>query len=347
MIAVPLLRWYHRQESKNLPWQCSDPYKVWVSEIMLQQTQVNTVLDYYPRFISAFPRVEDLAAASTDKVMSLWSGLGYYARAYNLHQAAKIVVTKHKGIVPKNIVELMRLPGIGRSTAGAILSLAHNMHHPILDTNVKRVLVRYFALREKPGSRLDAQLWTQAEKSLPHQEIGLYNQALMNLGASLCRPLSPRCGECPLSTACQARALGLTEELPYKIAKAAKPQRTAYFALVMNSRQAVLLERRPPIGIWRSLWCPPQFDNLAQLKTRMHQQFGTTISQPQRLPSLRHGFSHFTLLIRPLLFQLHKDPSEVTEDTQLWYSMKHSEQHNQQPGLPAPIKRLMKSMDRH
>ena len=343
MIAKPLLSWYHEKGKKAFPWHSADPYRVWVSEIMLQQTQVAKVQDYFPRFIKALPQVKNLATASIDEVMSLWAGLGYYSRAHHLHQAAHIIMKKHKGRVPLEFDELIELPGIGASTAGAILSLARNMRYPILDTNVKRVLIRYFAITQQ-GAQLNKQLRQLAEEQLPQDQVGDYNQALMNLGASVCHPVVPRCGQCPLTKSCQARLRKLTDMLPHKKSRSIRPTRNGYFAFIINRRNAVLLERRPPTGIWSNLWCPPHFDDLNQLHQAIGREFGDSVSSSTQLPPLKHQFSHFSLIIIPVIFHLKKNFAAVAERKTMWYSIEKPDK--QKAGLPAPINKLMKSIER-
>ena len=338
VIAEPLLKWYHYKGKQELPWHSPDPYRVWVSEIMLQQTQVATVKGYFTRFIDRFPTVKDLAAASIDEVMSLWAGLGYYSRARHLHLAAKLVMKQHQGQLPLNFDELVQLPGIGASTAGAILSLSRGLRYPILDTNVKRVLIRYFALLEDPGAQLNKKLWAIAEEQLPQEQVGKYNQALMNLGASICRSAQPLCNICPLHKGCLAYQNNL--QLPKAKAKRIKPERQGYFAFVINNCNEVLVERRPPIGIWSNLWCPPQFDNLSQLHNSIQQRFCSRVSFHTHLSPLKHSFSHFNLLIQPVIARLTKSPAQVAETNHMWYSI----EKKQQAGLPAPMNRLMKEI---
>jgi len=337
-IAKPLLKWYDDKGKQELPWHSSDPYRVWVSEIMLQQTQVATVKGYFTRFIDRFPTVKDLAAASIDEIMFLWAGLGYYSRARYLHSAAKIIMKQHQGRLPLNFDELVQLPGIGASTAGAILSLSRGLRYPILDTNVKRVLIRYFALLDEPGAQLTKKLWLVAEEQLPRTQIGGYNQALMNLGASICRSAQPLCNICPLYKGCLTYQNNL--QLPKSKTKRIKPERQSYFAFVINSRNEVLVERRAPIGIWSNLWCPPQFDNLKQLRNSIQQRFGGKISFHTNLSPLKHSFSHFSLLIQPVIVRLTKSPDEVAETNHMWYSI----EKKQQAGFPAPMNRLMKEI---
>lgn len=259
-LAQCLLAWHDEHGRHDLPWQRDPtPYRVWISEIMLQQTRVNTVVRYFERFITRFPEISDLAAAPLDDVLALWSGLGYYARARNLHRAAKKVMGCHGGKLPEDLDALRTLPGVGRSTAAAVLTLAMNGRYPILDGNVKRVLTRYHAIPGWPGlPKIERQLWELADVHTPHYHAASYTQAIMDLGATLCTRASPACSRCPIVDGCQAHDLGRVDEFPESRPKRVSPVRKIVFILVLNSTGAVLLERRPLTGIWGGLWTFPE-----------------------------------------------------------------------------------------
>ena len=335
--AAAVLDWYDLHGRKDLPWQTErTPYRVWVSEIMLQQTQVATVIGYYQRFISTLPDVQALAAAPADQVMHLWTGLGYYSRARNLQRAAQQLVKEFAGEFPRDLDALMGLPGIGRSTAGAIASLSMGLRAPILDGNVKRVLARYRAISGWTGSSgVQKQLWALAEAYTPTQRVADYTQAMMDLGATLCTRSRPDCQRCPLRVDCQARALGQPTAYPEPKPRKALPVRTCLMPFLRNEEGAVWLQRRPDSGLWGGLWCPPEFAAEQALEDWLAGQ-GLTRQQQQPLPPLRHTFSHFHLDIQPLLIDV-AAPAGVTEAGQVWYNLR------QPPplGLAAPVKKLL------
>jgi len=337
--SQPLLRWFDQHGRKDLPWQQTpSPYHVWISEIMLQQTQVKTVLGYYARFMHRFPSIESLANATEDDVLSHWSGLGYYARGRNLRKAAIMVMQEFGGAFPQTLDDVISLPGIGRSTAGAILSLASNQHQAILDGNVKRVLARYFALSGWPGKKtvLD-QLWSKAEQLTPQKRTANYNQAMMDLGALLCRRRQPDCPNCPLQNGCLAHQQSNPHDYPSSKPKKAKPERTTYMLLLQNQQGEVLLEKRASVGLWGGLWSLPQFDTLLECQSWLQSQFDLFSQQPTQWPSFRHTFSHFHLQITPLHVLLNK-PSHVVmdADNRVWYN-----NGQQLGGLAAPVSRLL------
>ena len=315
--SQPLLAWFDGAGRKHLPWQRNaTPYRVWVSEIMLQQTQVSTVIPYYERFMQRFPDVRSLADAPLDEVLHLWTGLGYYARARNLHRAAGVIANELGGEFPNTIEAVQALPGIGRSTAGAILSLAGQQRQPILDGNVKRVLTRYFGIAGFPGEkRIETRLWELADACTPHERVADYTQAIMDLGATLCTRVRPRCAECPVRLGCVATRDGLQAALPTPRAKRERPQRVAYVLVALNERGEVLLERRPPVGIWGGLWTFPQFDNEAECA----RLFGVCSTADNRLPVYHHAFTHFDLTLHPLL-TLNASPQVIADtDRYCWY----------------------------
>jgi A/G-specific adenine glycosylase len=318
-VAAPLLAWFDRAGRKHLPWQQDrTPYRVWVSEIMLQQTQVATVLGYYERFMQRFPDVHALAAAPVDEVLHLWTGLGYYARARNLHRAAQLIVAEQGGEFPETIEAVQALPGIGRSTAGAILALARAQRHPILDGNVKRVLARYFGIEGFPGEReVEKTLWSLADECTPAERVADYTQAIMDLGATLCVRSRPLCAACPLAEHCVARIEGRQSVMPAPRPKKIRPQRTAYVVLMVRDDGAVLLERRPPVGIWGGLWALPQFDDreAIPLPLRGAGQAGGATS----LPAYFHSFTHFDLTLHPLLVRAPPTQAVADTDRYCWY----------------------------
>ena len=261
-IAERLVHWHARHGRRHLPWQRNPtPYRVWVSEIMLQQTRVGVVIAYYERFMARFPALADLADAPLDDVLALWSGLGYYSRARNLHRAAVLVRDRHDGQMPCDTAALVALPGIGRSTAGAILALSHGDRHPILDGNVKRVLCRYHGIEGWPGrGAIERTLWTLAERHTPHEGVAAYTQAVMDLGATLCVRSRPLCSLCPIEAGCTARRDGTQARIPAPRPRRAVPHRQTAFLVLRDASGALLLERRPPSGIWGGLWCFPECD---------------------------------------------------------------------------------------
>ena len=335
-----VLEWFDRAGRKDLPWQQDiNPYRVWVSEIMLQQTQVATVIPYFERFIEQLPNVAALAAADEDQVLHLWTGLGYYSRARNLHRSAKTLRQDFNGELPATVEQLCTLPGIGRSTAGAIVSIAFQRPAAILDGNVKRVLARYGAVPGWPGkSDVLKALWLLAETHSPKNRVADYSQAMMDLGATLCTRSKPDCQTCPLSTDCQANAQGQQRDYPGKKPKKVLPVKITQLLMIQNPAGELWLEKRPASGIWSSLWIFPQLaiDEDPALFCLDH--LGQTPSSLEQWPSYRHSFSHYHLDITPVLIKLARQPTVVmAPQRQLWYNI-------EQPpaiGLAAPIKKLM------
>ncbi len=340
--AGRLLAWFDEHGRKDLPWQrAPTPYRVWISEIMLQQTQVMTVIPYFDRFVDCFPDVHTLAAAPLDEVLHLWSGLGYYARARNLHRSARIVTDEFGGVLPDDIDALQRLPGIGRSTAGAILALAHDRRHPILDGNVKRVLCRYHAIDEWPGRpTVEQRLWALAEAATPVQRARDYTQAIMDLGATLCTRARPGCVRCPQADGCAARREGDPSRYPAPKPKAPRPERSATLLLLSDPDRGILLERRPPAGIWGGLWSLPEVPEACRdhdaIRTWCAQALGCRIGALAELPGVRHGFTHFTLAIRPLQAQAAETGTLMEPDRLVWYN-----DASHAVGIAAPVARLI------
>lgn len=345
-IAPPLLAWFDHHGRKNLPWQQDiNPYRVWVSEIMLQQTQVVTVIDYYLRFMARFPSLSSLARAPVDDVLHLWSGLGYYSRARNLHRAAQTVVEEHDGEFPRSVEELAELPGIGQSTAGAIASISMGLRAPILDGNVKRVLTRYHAIAGWPGSgSIAKELWVWAEYHTPQERFADYTQAIMDLGATLCRRSQPDCPACPLRDDCAGLAQGQPTRYPSSKPKSAKPVRNTHLLVLRNDSGDILLEQRPPTGLWGGLWTLPECDDpqhIEALCLALGLEPGAIAHGAQR----RHSFSHYHLDYTPVLVDVSPaEPSAglavLEEPGRVWYNL----DKGQRIGLPAPISKLIRQI---
>ena len=345
-VASRLLAWFDIHGRTDLPWQQDPrPYRVWVSEIMLQQTQVRAVIGYFERFTARFPDLASLAAADVDEVLHLWSGLGYYARARNLHEAARRVCEHHHGALPADIDALQSLPGIGRSTAGAILSLSLDQPHAILDGNVKRVLCRYHAIEEWPGGGpVLRRLWTLAEGHTPRQRSGAYSQAIMDLGATLCTKKRPGCTHCPLSADCRALATNRVHDLPTPRPRAELPRRETVFLILREPRGSVRLERRPPSGIWGGLWGFPECTPDADIGCWCRQHLGVVPDRVQMLTTLHHGFTHYRLDIHPALIDLPtlEGGSRVAEaENVIWYHPGPGPGIRSRIGLPAPVTTLL------
>ena len=325
-----------------MPWQRNtSAYRVWVSEIMLQQTQVQTVIPYYRRFIKRFPSLKSLADAPLSEVTEYWAGLGYYARAKNLHRTARLIREQHGGRFPKDKNILMALPGIGRSTAGAILALSYSQRHPILDGNVKRVLARHADIAGWPGKApVNHALWEQAEKYLPKQNVAQYTQALMDLGAMICTKAQPQCTLCPISADCLARKAGRIAERPQPPPTKVKPKRHV-FMLMAIYKDRVLLERRPTSGIWSGLLSFPEMSGEEEAKAWCQRRLGH-IRSTRCLPSFKHQFTHFSLTITPLEARLSKIHSQISEENHLvWCKLLPSIN-----GVPAPVKKLITQLQK-
>ncbi len=336
--STAVLEWFDRHGRKDLPWQQDiTPYRVWVSEIMLQQTQVATVLAYYQRFMDALPTVEALASASEDEVLHLWTGLGYYSRARNLHKTAKLVVEQHAGQFPRSVEALAELPGIGRSTAGAIASISMGLRAPILDGNVKRVLARYLAQAGYPGEPAVARaLWQAAEAFTPEERVNHYTQAMMDLGATLCTRSKPSCLLCPLQSGCRAHALGRETAYPEAKPRKALPQKHTLMPLLSNPAGEILLYRRPSTGLWGGLWSLPEIADLKALEA-LAQRHALQLGERQPLAGLSHTFSHFQLHIEPWLVRTEGAAVQMAEGDWLWYNLASPPRL----GLAAPVKTLL------
>lgn len=337
-IAEPLLAWFDRHGRHDLPWQHPrTPYRVWIGEIMLQQTQVATVIGYFQRFMARFPTVEALAEAKSDDVMAHWAGLGYYARARNLHKAAKQIVAEHGGRFPPDVDSLMALPGIGRSTAGAVVAQAFGIRAPILDGNAKRVLARVAGMTTTPGTAAhDKALWALAEQYTPHERITDYTQAIMDLGATCCTRRNPDCHACPLACRCMAFQQGRQTEIPRPRKKRARPQRWTKVLLVRDNANRLLLVKRPPTGIWGGLWSLPEIALEADVRSACRERLGMEVIPGREKSPLIHDFTHFRLVIHPQEVKF-VDTIRIMEQSHEWYMCAEL------PGLPAPIARIVQT----
>ena len=330
--ARRLIDWQRQHGRHDLPWQVKDPYSVWLSEIMLQQTQVATVLDYYPRFLAKFPTVQSLAATPQDEVLSLWAGLGYYSRARNLHKAAQQVVEQFGGIFPSKRKDLETLCGVGRSTAAAISAFAFNRRETILDGNVKRVLCRVFAQDGNPqDKKFENSLWSLAESLLPSENTDMpaYTQGLMDLGATVCKRTKPLCHQCPMADICEAKKQNRIDELPRKKTALEVHTLPLYWLIIHNTDGALLLEKRPAKGIWGGLYCVPCFEKLDDLYAYA-ERFGIISDGLEEQTTFTHRLTHRLLMITP--FQTQQRPSEHLSDG-LWVSSEHLADY----GLPKPL----------
>ena len=341
--SARLIAWHRQHGRHDLPWQRGrTAYRVWLAEIMLQQTQVATVIPYFERFVASYPTVDALAAAAQDEVLHLWSGLGYYSRARNLQRCAQLVVGRHGGEFPRDLDALVALPGIGRSTAAAILAQAYELPHAILDGNVKRVLARYYAVAGWPSApAVEKRLWRLAENLLPATDLRDYTQACMDLGATLCTRSRPRCGDCPVAADCTSLQSGRVREFPSARPRRVLPRRTTCFLLIENQHGEVLLERRPPSGIWGGLWCFPEVADESKLAARVTALGLANVELRERLPVVAHTFTHFHLDIQPLRVRADAAALQVRDDDALrWYSPADSTRI----GLSAPVARLLASL---
>lgn len=342
--ATRLLAWFEQHGRHDLPWQHPrDVYRVWLSEIMLQQTQAKTVIPYFQRFITALPSLSVLAHASPDEVMALWSGLGYYARARNLHETAKRCMTQYDGQLPTTFDELIALPGIGRSTAGAILALALDQRQPILDGNVKRVLTRWAGIEGWPGrAEVERRLWTLAEALLPHDRLADYVQAQMDLGATVCTRNQPACSQCPLQSDCIAHRDQRVAELPTRKPAKLTPRRECVVLIALDRHNRVLLERRDDPGVWQGLWSLPEAPHGHALDQLIAGRFQAD-SNAEALPRFEHVFSHYRLGITPWLWLGVKEAGAIAENGPVYRWVGPKEWPN--IGLPAPIRKLLESLE--
>ena len=339
LFAVQVLSWFDEHGRKHLPWQQNPtPYRVWVSEIMLQQTQVTTATPFYERFMLRFPTLASLAESSIDDVLAHWSGLGYYARARNLHRCAVRVQEEHNGELPTTLDALQDLPGIGRSTAAAILSLSSGQHQAILDGNVKRVLARYFAVEGWPGKKpvLDT-LWCYSEQVTPAKRTGPFNQAMMDLGASLCARTKPQCGACPLSNSCRANLTTTQLEYPGKKPKKVIPVRSTNMLVLRNAENHLLMVQRPPTGIWGGLWSLPELGEIS-LADWLDGAELSAHDDAEVLARFRHTFSHYHLDIEVTAVNVENAGAEriMDCDAHVWYDGAELP-----GGVAAPISKIL------
>lgn len=337
--ASRLVTWQRMHGRHDLPWQNQDAYRVWLSEIMLQQTQVATVIPYYQRFVAAFPNVTALAAATEEQVLAHWSGLGYYARGRNLHKAAQIIAQKFKGEFPHRFEDIVDLPGVGRSTAAAVCALAWHEHRAILDGNVKRVLARYCGIEGWTGEKkVEEQLWQKAEALLPHDDVATYTQSLMDMGATVCTRSKPQCVLCPVQEDCIALQTARVDALPTPRPKKTVPERNATFLLLMHGND-ILLEKRPGSGIWGGLWCPPQFEDGVAARAWFERN-GMEAIEGERLESFTHTFTHFKLHIVPLRIRLVQKPLLAAQPGSVWLDVGEA----LRAAIPTPVRKILEQL---
>jgi len=338
LISQPLLQWFDQFGRHSLPWQASEnnpinPYHVWLSEIMLQQTQVATVIGYFNNFIQQFPNLTALANADEDAILAQWAGLGYYARARNLHKCAQIIVNQYRGKFPTEINAMIALPGIGESTAGAILSISFGQNHAILDGNVKRVLARYHQVQGHYGQNETLKaLWRLARQHTPNTRNADYTQAIMDLGATLCTRSQPDCNHCPLTTHCQAKQHGTQSQYPNPKPKKIKPTRTLSMLIYRNKTGEVYLEKRPQTGIWGGLWSLVECENDAKIIAQTIKKFDKNATIANQLPTVKHSFTHYHLIINPIVV--------ACATAKGFHSMTKLK-----VGLPAPVKKILAQLD--
>jgi A/G-specific adenine glycosylase len=340
--ATCLIAWHEHHGRRDLPWQHRrTSYRVWVSEIMLQQTQVATVIPYYERFMHRFPDVGTLAAAPVDEVLHLWSGLGYYARARNLHRAAVCIAEEHGGCFPRDFEAVAQLPGIGRSTAGAILALSLGERFPILDGNVRRVLSRHFGVEGSPSDRaIQQKLWELSDDCTPTKDVDTYTQAVMDLGATVCIRRNPSCATCPVAAMCVARRSGRQHELPSPKPARTRRLRQVFMLAAVREDGGVLLERRPESGVWGGLWCLPEFANAADAAEYARRSLPGAPARPTPLAPVEHAFTHFDLVITPLLAHCSGSAQMAPSGQTQWYRAREPAK----VGLPAPIRLLLEKL---
>lgn len=340
--AYQLIRWQRTHGRHNFPWQRTrDPYAIWLSEIMLQQTKVATVIPYYKQFLQYFPDIRSLSLASLDEVLALWSGLGYYSRGRNLHKTARLIVRNHNGIFPCEYKTIKQFPGIGRSTAAAILVFAFGKRYAILDGNVKRILVRYFGvegyLRER---RTEVFLWKRAEELLPENkvkgDIEAYSQGLMDLGSTVCTRMRPKCTLCPIHSKCIAFQDNKIDKFP-----AVKPHKPLLvretILLMIFSRKKILLERRPLEGVWGGLWCLPELPVNENISLYCNEKFGVNIKKLVNMPPIDHSFTHFKLRIHPLSILTYSKNLVFKKNEREWIPFDQIKKF----GTPAPVRDLL------
>ena len=340
--SARLVRWQRTHGRHGLPWQGTrDPYRIWLSEVMLQQTQVATVIPYYERFVAEFGDVRALAAAPVERVLEHWSGLGYYRRAHHLHAAARTVVAQMDGVFPSEPKTLATLPGVGRSTAAAIAVFASGAREAILDGNVKRVLARHRGIVGFPGAaKVEARLWQVAEAHLPRRDIEVYTQALMDLGATLCTRTRPNCAQCPVAGDCVAFNEGRLDELPSPRPRRVLPQRALRVLLIEHGGE-VLFERRPPLGIWGGLWSLPELPLDADVRAAVKARFAADVTVQNELPPVAHTFTHFALTLHPQRVSARRWPTRAETSATIWLAPADA----RGAALPAPIRKLLRTLE--
>ncbi|NOY63424.1 MAG: A/G-specific adenine glycosylase [Gammaproteobacteria bacterium] len=340
LLSKRLIIWAKQHGRHHLPWQVdTTPYGIWVSEIMLQQTQVITVIPYYQRFMARFPNLKILANAAEDEVLQHWQGLGYYARGRNLHRAACQIERQHRGCFPTTIEAVVALPGIGRSTAAAILSFSSNQSHAILDGNVKRVLARFHGVEGWTGqSAILKKLWALAEQHTPTKQTGAYNQAIMDLGSILCTRSKPSCTQCPLHSDCSAHRQGRESELPTPRPRKKLPLKRRQTLIIVSDNGECYLEKRPPTGIWGGLWSFPELPETPDISLWCREKLGYEVNNHKTWPTLIHTFSHYRLELTPIYAEITEHASMIREAGRaIWYNPRQSEAL----GLAAPVIKLL------
>ena len=339
--AAQVTRWQKKSGRHDLPWQNTrSAYRIWLAEVMLQQTQVVTVIPYYRRFLRRFPSLKSLAAAPLDDVLVVWSGLGYYSRARNLHRAAQAVVSPYKGRFPRDYETVVGLPGIGRSTAAAICVFAFGARHAILDGNVKRLFARRFGIAGFPGdAKVAAELWRQAERELPRDDIESYTQGLMDLGATVCTRGKPRCEACPVTDKCVARRRGTIARLPAPRPRKRVPHRRVRMLVLLHAGQ-VLLEKRVASGIWGGLWSLPEAASGDDIAALCVQRYAAEVSAHEALPAVAHGFTHFTLNIEPHCVRIASVAPRAAAPGAMWLPLEEAVG----AALPAPVRRILERL---
>ena len=339
--AAQVIRWQKKHGRHDLPWQNTrNAYRIWLSEIMLQQTQVATVIPYYRRFLKRFPNIRLLAAAAQDDVLTLWSGLGYYSRARNLHRAAQAVVAQHGGRMPRDFDALLALPGIGRSTAAAISVFAFGARHAILDGNVKRLFARRFGIAGYPGdAKVAAALWRETERQLPVRSIEAYTQGLMDLGAAVCARGKPHCEDCPVAPDCIALKRKAIKKYPAPRPRKLLPQRHTRMLVLLHARQ-VLLEKRAPSGIWGGMWSLPEIAAGADITALCAQQYGAAVAAHKVMPTLAHGFTHFKLDIAPQRLTVSHVAPRAAAPGVMWLPLDEA----LGAAIPAPVRRILAAL---
>lgn len=338
-----LIAWQKQQGRHDLPWQnTQDPYAIWVSEIMLQQTQVAAVVGYYQRFMQRFPTIADLASADQDEVLQYWSGLGYYARARNLHQAAQMIINEFKGKFPDNFSLIQTLPGVGRSTAAAIAAFAYGQSQAILDGNVKRVLTRFYAIEGWPGNpNIEKKLWALAEKLLPEREMIAYTQGLMDLGATVCKRSKPLCERCPLQNNCESWLQKSVHLLPTPKPRKTLPEKQTTMLILMHA-DSILLEKRPANGIWGGLWGFPETDD-SNPQNYASEKLGEETTISRTLPTFSHTFTHFRLIIKPIVLTLLHGSTSNNPPGCIWINI----QDALSAAIPTPVRKLLETLHTH